>query len=94
MLDAYGWKMLLLVGGGIVGFVALIDIISIYGAMAVFILYYVRFLGRHNWPLSLALAILLPIGFFFFFEGLMRITMPKGLSFTDPIFNYLYDFIY
>ncbi len=94
MLDAYGWKMLLLVGGGIVGFVGLIDIISIYGAMAVFLLYYVRFLGRHNWALSLALAIFLPIGFFFFFEGLMRITMPKGLPFLEPLFDYLYAFIY
>jgi putative tricarboxylic transport membrane protein len=94
VLDAYGKKMLLLVGGGIIGFVALIDIISMYGAMAVFLVYYLRFLGRHSWTLTLILAISLPILFFFFFEGLMRITMPTGMSFTDPIFTVLYDIIY
>ena len=32
--------------------------------------------------------------FFFFFEGLMRITMPKGLAFTEPLYNWLYTIIY
>lgn len=94
VLDDYGWKMLGLVGGGIIGFVALINIISMYGAMAVFLLYYLKFLGRHSWFLTLILVIFLPIGFFFFFEGAMRITMPKGMPFTEPVFNVLYDIIY
>ena len=94
VLDAYGWKMLALVGGGVVGFVALIPIVSMYGAIAIFLLYYVKFLGRHSWFLTLILAIGLPIGFFFFFEGAMRITMPTGMSFTEPVFNVLYDIIY
>ena len=94
LLDRYGMKMLLLVGGGILGFIALIDIISMYGAMCVFLLYYVGFLGRHSIRLTLALAILTPIIFFFFFEALMRISLPKGLPFLDPIFNYLYTIIY
>lgn len=38
LLDRYGIKMLFLVGGGILGFVALIDVISMYGAMCVFLL--------------------------------------------------------
>lgn len=94
VLDAYGWKMLFLVGGGIIGFAVLIPIISMYGAIAVFLLYYLKFLGRHGWPLTLILVICLPIGFFFFFEGAMRITMPKGLPFTEPFYNVLYDIIY
>jgi putative tricarboxylic transport membrane protein len=51
-LDAYGWRMVALVGGGVVVFVALIEVISMYGAIAVFLLYYLRFLGRHSWGLS------------------------------------------
>ncbi|MEO0388949.1 MAG: tripartite tricarboxylate transporter TctB family protein [Pseudomonadota bacterium] len=94
VLDADGRKMLVFVGGGIIGFVGLIGIISMYGAMALFLLYYLKFLGRHTWRLTLSLAILMPIGFFFFFEGLMRITMPKGLPFTDPFYNVMYDIIY
>lgn len=94
VLDAYCWKMLLLVGGGIVVFVALVNIISMYGAIAVFLLYYVKYLGRHGWPLSLSLALITPVAFFFFFEGAMRITMPTGMPFTDPVFNVLYEIIY
>lgn len=94
LLDRYGKKMLVLVGGGLLGFIALVDIISMYGAMAVFLLYYLRFLGRHSWTLTLILTTSLPIGFFFFFEGLMRVTLPKGMQFTEPFFNILYNIIY
>ncbi len=83
-----------LVGGGLVVFVALIDVISMYGAIAVFLLYYLKFLGRHSWALSLGLALSVPLLFFFFFEGAMQITMPSGMSFTDPVFDILYEIIY
>lgn len=94
LLDAYGWRMVALVGGGIVVFVGLINVISMYGAIAVFLIYYMRFLGRHGWALTLAIALPVPIAFFFFFEGAMRITMPTGMPFTDPVFNVLYEIIY
>lgn len=94
LLDSYGWRMLAMVGGAIVVFVGLINIISMYGAIAVFLLYYTRYLGRHSWAVSLPISLLTPIGLFFFFEGAMRITMPTGMSFTDPVFNVLYDIIY
>ena len=94
LLAGYGKRTIVLVGGGLLGFIALVDLISMYGAMAVFLFYYLRFLGRHSWTLTLSLSLLLPMVFFFFFEGLMRITMPKGLSFTEPFYNYLYSIIY
>lgn len=94
VLDSVGRKTLMLVGGGIIGFVALIDIVSMYGAVAIFLLYYLRLLGRHSWRLTLSMVVLFPLGLFFFFEGLMRISMPTGMSFTDPVFNVLYDIIY
>ena len=94
VLDEYGWRMLLLVGGGIVVFVGLVNIISMYGAIMVFLIYYIKYLGRHSWGLTLAIAIPVPIMFFFFFEGAMRITMPSGLPFTEPLFNILYEIIY
>jgi putative tricarboxylic transport membrane protein len=94
LLDRYGKKMLVLVGGGLLGFIALVNVISMYGAMAVFLLYYLRFLGRHSWTLTLIMTTTIPIGFFFFFEALMRITLPKGMQFTEPFFNILYNIIY
>jgi putative tricarboxylic transport membrane protein len=94
VLDAYGRKTLILVGGGIIGFVALVDIVSMYGAVAAFMLYYLKFLGRHSWTLTLPMVLVFPVGLFFFFEGVMRISMPSGMSFTDPVFTLLYDIIY
>ncbi|MEM6305566.1 MAG: tripartite tricarboxylate transporter TctB family protein [Pseudomonadota bacterium] len=94
LLDEFGWRTTLLVGGGIVGFVALINVVSMYGAIALFLLYYLRFLGRHSWALTLVIAIALPIGLFFFFEAAMLISMPQGLPFTQPFFDMMYDIIY
>lgn len=94
VLDAEGRRMLVQVFGGIVAFVALTHIISMYGAMLLFLFYYLWFLGRHRLSVSLTISILTPVVFFFFFEGLMRITLPKGMRFTEPFFNVLYDFIY
>jgi hypothetical protein len=94
LLDSFGRKTLLLVGGGIVGFVALIDIVSMYGAVAIFLFYYVKILGRHSWLLTLPLVLVFPLMLFFFFEGLMQITMPTGMSFTDPVYDILYNIIY
>ncbi|TDL81152.1 tripartite tricarboxylate transporter TctB family protein [Palleronia sediminis] len=93
-LDSYGRKMLVLVGGGIVGFVVLTYIFSMYGAMALFLLYYIGFLGRHRWWVTLILATAIPTVFFFFFEALMRITLPKGMPFLEPFFNYMNTIIY
>jgi hypothetical protein len=93
-LDSHGWRMVASVGGGVLVFVALIDVISMYGAIAAFLVYYLRFLGRHSWALTLTLAVATPLIFFFFFEGAMQITMPTGMSFTDPVFDVLYDIIY
>ena len=94
VLDSHGWRSLIFVGGGIIGFVALVGIISMYGAIAVFLFYYTWFLGRHGLLLSLSMSLITPVALFFFFEGAMRITMPSGMSFTDPVFNILYDIIY
>ncbi len=93
-LDGYGKKMLLMVGGGIFGFIALTHVISMYGAMCVFLFYYLKVLGKHSWKLTLTISLLTPIVFFFFFEALMRITLPKGWPFLEPVFNFMNNIIY
>ncbi|MDJ0857988.1 MAG: tripartite tricarboxylate transporter TctB family protein [Dinoroseobacter sp.] len=94
LMDDFGWRTIFLVGGGVVAFVALISIVSMYGAIALFLLYYLRFLGRHSWWLTLLIAIGLPIVLFFFFEGAMMISMPQGMPFTQPFFDVMYDILY
>ena len=88
-LDGYGRRMLFVVGGGLLGFLVLIEVIGFYGAILVFMIYYVRFLGRHSWWATLSIAIGLVVTSFFFFDIAMRIVLPKGLS--EPLFIPLYD---
>ena len=56
-LDSYGKRILLLVGIGLLGFL----IVHIIGSRRhfVFMFYYMRFLGRHSWGLTLLSALAL-----------------------------------
>jgi hypothetical protein len=94
LMDAFGWRTIIWVGGGVVAFVALISIISMYGAIAVFLAYYLRILGRHSWWLTLTIALSGPVLLFVFFEAVMLISMPQGLPFTQPFYDVMYDLIY
>lgn len=93
-VDNYGLKMLGFVGGGLVAFLLLIGIVGMHIAIFAFLLYYVGYLGRHSALVTLSLAIGVPVVFFVFFDGVMRIPMPTGMSFTDPLYDVLYGLIY
>ena len=81
--------MFVLVGGGLLLFLALIETVGFYGAMPVFLFAYIRYLGRHPWWLALLIALVVPIFCFFFFDIAMRIVLPKRL--LEPLFIPLYE---
>jgi len=68
--------------------VGLFGFIGVYGALPLFLLFYLRFLGNHSWGLSISFTVLIPIITFFFFEITLKITLPKGV--TEPLFYPLY----
>jgi putative tricarboxylic transport membrane protein len=68
--------------------VALFSFIGIYGALPLFLIFYVRFMGKHSWKLTGTLAILIPVVIFYFFEITLKIILPKGI--TEPLFLPLY----
>ena len=68
--------------------VGLFSLIGVYGALPLFLLFYLRFLGNHSWGFSVSFALLIPIITFFFFEITLKITLPKGV--TEPLFYPLY----
>ena len=72
--------------------VASIYLIGVYGAIPLLLIFYMRFIGRHAWPLTALLATAFPVVTFLFFEITLTITLPKGL--TEPLFYPLYDFFY
>ena len=68
--------------------VGLFSFIGVYGALPLFLLFYLRFLGNHSWRLSILFSVLTPIITFFFFEITLKITLPKGI--TETLFYPLY----
>ena len=85
-------KLFLLVAGSLAAMIGLIHIIGVYGAVPLFLIFYIRFLGRHSWAIAGSLAVSTPIAAFLFFEIALKKTLPKG--YTEPLFYPLYDFFY
>ncbi len=87
--DGRALTLFLIVGGSLTVMIGSIHLVGVYGAVPLFLAFYMRFLGRHGWPTTGAVALSTPIVAFFFFEIALNITLPKGL--TEPLFYPLYD---
>jgi len=74
-----GWAPLLTVALPAVAMVALSACIGLYPATALYLAFYMRWVGQHRWPLVLAVSICLPLGSYFLFDKWFLIPMPKGL---------------
>ena len=88
-LDEFGKKNLLIVGAGLFGFLVLIHFVGFYGAIFIFLIYYIRLVGKHSWITTISVSTAVPIIGFFFFDVTMRIVLPKAYS--EPLFIPLYD---
>ncbi len=71
--------------------VALFHWIGVYGALPLFLIFYIRFLGKHSWGLTAALTVGIPMVTFYFFEITLKIILPKGI--TEPLFLPLYKLL-
>lgn len=58
--------------------VAMMHFVGLYVASAIYIAFYMRWVGRHSWPVVLVIAIGIPLGTFFVFEKWFLVPMPKG----------------
>jgi len=72
--------------------VGLFSFIGIYGALPLFLVFYLRFLGKHSWRLTSTLAVAIPVVIFYFFEVTLKIILPKGI--TEPLFIPLYKMFF
>ena len=91
-MDRQTIKLFALVAGSLTVTVALVHVVGMYFAVALFFLYYLRFLGGHPWKTVGSFSLVFPTALFFFFEGALKITLPKG--FAEPLFIPLYSLIY
>ena len=62
--------------------VTLLPAVGVYVAVPLFIIFYMRYLGRHNWFLVIGVAVATPVVTFLFFEKLLLILLPKGITDT------------
>ena len=85
-------RLFLLNAGALTAMIGLFHIVGAYGAIPIFLIFYLRFLGGHSWRLTGSFAFFTPIVTFLFFEIALQKTLPKG--FTDPWFEPIYAFFY
>jgi putative tricarboxylic transport membrane protein len=86
-----------IVGPVVVGLVLLMagtHLIGMYFSVFFFMIGFVRFLGRHSWTTTIALAIAAPVVMFCLFEWALTTTLPKGDIVPEWIYYPLYDLIY
>lgn len=88
-MDRHTLMLFVTAAGSLTVMIGLIHFIGVYFAIPALLVFYVRFVGRHSWWLTAALAAATPVVTFFFFEIALRITLPKG--YTEPMFYPLYD---
>lgn len=88
-MDSHALKSFVLVAGSLTVTIALVHVIGVYGAVFVFLVFYIRFLGRHSWFTTASIAVSMPVVTFFFFDVALRIILPKG--YAEPLFLPLYD---
>lgn len=91
-ISAHGQRIVFPTVLGLVGLLIGTQIIGIYFAIMLFMLYFVRILGRHSWLVTVALMIAMPVAMFMFFEWALKIPLPKGYS--EPLFYPIYDLMY
>lgn len=91
-MDKSSLRLFLIGAGSLTAMIGAIHFIGVYGAAPLFLIFYMRFVGRHPWGLTASVAIVTPIVTFFFFEIALKITLPKGL--TAPLFYPLYDIFF
>ncbi|HKI99743.1 MAG TPA: tripartite tricarboxylate transporter TctB family protein [bacterium] len=72
--------MIVLTSGIYIGEVTILPAVGVYVAIPLFMIFYMRYLGHHSWPLVLAISILTPVVTFLFFEKLLLILLPKGIT--------------
>jgi hypothetical protein len=66
--------------------------IGIYFSLILFLVFFIRFMGRHSWMTTIAIALATPVVIFMLFEWALTIPLPKAMS--EPLFYPIYDLIY
>ena len=73
-------------------FLILITIIGTYLALMCFMFFYVRIIGKHSWPMTIAMVLGTPIFCYLLFEVALTKYLPKGWPIFEEGFLWIDDF--
>ncbi len=62
----------------IVGMVVLTELVGLYLAAGIYLAFSMRYIGRHGWPVVVAISVLLPGSLYYLFDKVFLIPMPAG----------------
>ena len=87
---------LVVVGTSVAALFALlvgIHYVGTYIALPLFLLFYFRVIGRHDWPITIMLVGGIPVFIFALFEWALQIPLPKALTeeWFYPVFDIMYE---
>lgn len=72
--------------GSIFAMLVLMNIVGTYIALMLFMLFFVRFLGKHSWPMTTGFVLGTPIFVYLLFEVALTKYLPKGLPMFEEGF--------
>jgi hypothetical protein len=69
-----------------------IHLVGIYIALLLFLVFYIKIIGRHTWSLTILLAGGVPLFIFGMFEWALQIPLPKSITeeWLYPVFDVMY----
>ena len=73
-------RLIFVVVASLTAMVAAIHVIGVYGSIPLFLIFYLRYMGNHSWFVTLAVGLTTPVVTFLFFEKLLLLLLPKGIT--------------
>src|SRR6184192_3789919 len=61
------------------GMLVLTYLIGFRTASIIYLFVYLRFIGKHRWPATIAMSLLIPIAGYVVFERVLQILLPRGI---------------
>ena len=84
-VTAEGFKAVLWALGPMTLYVFTIPWLGFYLGSTIYLIYYIRYVGKHSWTLSLLTGVIFSVSVFLTFEKALKLTLAKG--FIEPVLN-------
>ncbi len=94
-MDSRSLQLFLIGAGSLTAMIGLIHLVGVYVSVPLYLIFYLRWVGHHPWPLTGSVGAITPVVTFFLFEIGLKIELPKGyagdLFLNDLVYYPLYD---